>query len=652
MLACIEPLKITLTIGTEIMHQTRRFFLAVVLFSTLMTATLTLCRVGFSQKLSPDLERELIAILRSNAPEADKAIACKKLAIDGSNESISDLASLLKDEKLASWARIAIEAIPGPAADEALVSASKTLQGRLLVGVINSLGVRRVALAHDSLKDRIVDKDSDVASAAAVALGRIGSTNSAEVLSKMLATVPINVRSAVAEGLVLCAEQLNRDGKNADAIRIFDDVRTAQVPKQRVLEATRGAILARKADGVPLLLEQLRSADETMFRVGLSTARELSGREVDKALAAELTKATPEHAALVIHAMADRKATVDMAAILKSAQIGQSLVRMSAIQALARVGDVSCVPALLEIALENETDLASAAKTTLAEMSDEGVSKAIADRLSKADGKLMTTLIEVVGLRRIEATADLIKALSNSEKSIRSAALVSLGNTVPPSQLSVLIDQVITPKRAEDLEVATKALKMAAVRMPDREECGSKLSSATEKASLPTKIAILEILGAVGGTKALQAIEQAAKSNDEQLKDMSSRLLGDWMTIDAAPVLLNLAKSGPADKYQVRALRGYIRIARQFDLEVPERIAMCSNALEISRQPAEQKLIIEILKRFPTIDSLKLAVKAVQGADVKTEATEAALAIADKIAGGKAKEAREILSAAGIAKTK
>ena len=127
MLACIEPLKITLTIGTEIMHQTRRFFLAVVLFSTLMTATLTLCRVGFSQKLSPDLERELIAILRSNAPEADKAIACKKLAIDGSNESISDLASLLKDEKLASWARIAIEAIPGPAADEALVRDRKSV---------------------------------------------------------------------------------------------------------------------------------------------------------------------------------------------------------------------------------------------------------------------------------------------------------------------------------------------------------------------------------------------------------------------------------------------------------------------------------------------------------------------------------------------
>src|SRR5262245_61406660 len=61
-------------------------------------------------------EQELIATLRSGQPE-EKALACKKLAIYGTKECVPDLATLLSDAHLASWARIALEAIPDPAAD-------------------------------------------------------------------------------------------------------------------------------------------------------------------------------------------------------------------------------------------------------------------------------------------------------------------------------------------------------------------------------------------------------------------------------------------------------------------------------------------------------------------------------------------------------
>jgi HEAT repeat protein len=640
----------TLTIGNEIMIQIRRSLFSVLLRSTLLTAALVSTQTAFGQKLSPDRERELIAILRSNAEDNEKAMTCKKLAVDGSSEAVQELASLLKDEKLASWARIALESIPGKAAEEALVKASYSLQGKLLIGVINSIGVRRDAAAVDSLKVRLLDKDSDVASAAAVALGRIGNSNSALFLTELLSTAPANVRSAVAEGLVVCAAQFHSEGKNADAIKIYDNVRTADVAKQRIVEATRGAILARNLDGIPLLIEQLRAPDKAMFQIGLSTARELKGREVDQALVAELDKAAPERAALIIYAMADRS-TVDMPAILKAAKAGQPTVRLAAINALAMVGNASCVPALLDISGEAESELSKAAKSTLAEMTDVGVNQAIAERLPKADGKMLATMIEIVGLRRIEATQELIKALSNPDKGVRGAAYMALGNTVPPSQLNVLIEQVVSPKRAEDLEAAILSLKTAAIRMPDQEDCASKLSGASNTAIASTKVALLEIIGAVGGKKALQTIEQAAKTDDAQLKDVSSKLLGEWMTIDAAPILLNLAKTGPADKYQVRALKGYIRIARQFVKNESEKAAMFSNAFDAARQSAEQKLVIDNLKAFPSIETLKVAVRIAQTPELKEEASQAAIAISeDKKFAGKPEEAKDILAKAGIVK--
>jgi fructose-specific component phosphotransferase system IIB-like protein len=48
-------------------------------------------------------EAELIAVLRSDASEADKALVCKKLAIKGSAAAVGDLAKLLANERLASW---------------------------------------------------------------------------------------------------------------------------------------------------------------------------------------------------------------------------------------------------------------------------------------------------------------------------------------------------------------------------------------------------------------------------------------------------------------------------------------------------------------------------------------------------------------------
>src|SRR6266550_8515739 len=118
-------------------------------------------------------ERELIAVLNSKAPPEEKAITCKRLAIYGAEQAVPALAPLLLDKDLASWARIALEAIPGPAADAALRAALPKLQGRLLVGTINSIGVRRDANAMSALIGKLKDKDTQVASAAAIALGKI-----------------------------------------------------------------------------------------------------------------------------------------------------------------------------------------------------------------------------------------------------------------------------------------------------------------------------------------------------------------------------------------------------------------------------------------------------------------------------------------------
>jgi HEAT repeat protein len=406
--------------------------------------------------------------------------------------------------------------------------------------------------------------------------------------------------------------------------------------------------LSRKTDGLALLLEQFRSPDKDLFQIGLSTAREFSGSEVDKALAAELVRAEPERAALIVVAMADRPATVVLPAVLKAAEGGPKPVRLAAIGALGRVGDASCLSPLLEIAIDADADLVLSARTALGELPGEKVDAEIVARLSKAKGKIYPLLIELVGQRRIEAMSELLKALDNSDKVVRSAALTALGATVAPKGLTVLVSQVVSPRHVEDAAVAQQALRTASTRMPDREACAEELAMALERAQAATKNVLLEILSDVGGTKALNTIGAAAKSNNPQLQDTGSRLLGKWSTVDAAPVLLDLAKTAPEDKFHVRAIKGYISLARRFaTMAEQQRVEICQNAIEACRHPAEQKLVLEVLRLYPSLETLKLAIQAMQLPELKDDATTSAIFIAQK-QGDKAPEAREMLLKAAI----
>ncbi len=632
------------------MLTSRRFTRSVILAAAAIVATAHFANAE-GPAASPEKEAELIAILQSEGPAADKAIACKNLAIYGSGKAVPELAKLLPNEELSSWTRIALEAIPGSEADEALRKGSESLEGLLLIGTINSIGVRRDTSAVDVLTARLKDADAEVASAAAVALGRIGSSAAAKSLQGALASTSGKTRSAVAEGCVLCAERFYLEGLEADSVALYDTVRKADVPQQRILEATRGAILARKQKGIPLLVEQLRSSERTMFQLALGTAREFPGREVDETLAKELSEAKPERAALIVVAMADRPQTVVLPAILKAAKSGQKPVRIAAIGAISRVGNTTCVSSLLDCATEADVEVVKAARDALANIPGDSIDKDIIARLARPDAKVYALLIELVGERRIDALPALLKAVDSSDKAVRSAALTSLGATVPPDKLSLLIKQVVSPKNADDAALAQSALKTACVRMPDRDVCATELAAAMDRAPVPTKIVLLKILGAVAGTKALSTVGEACRNSDPQLQDVGSQLLGDWMTIDAAPVLLDLAKTSPAEKFQIRAMRGYIKVARQFIMPEADRIVMCKQAMDACHRTEERKLVVEVLKRFPHLETMKMAIKAYQDPDLKEDAATAALVIAQKI-GSASPEVAEMLTSIDLNKVK
>ena len=62
-----------------------------------------------------------------------------------------------------------------------------------------------------------------------------------------------------------------------------------------------------------------------------------------------------------------------------------------------------------------------------------------------------------------------------------------------------------------------------------------------------------------------------------------------------------------------------------------QRLEMCRTVLEIAQRDEEKELLLEVLRRYPSADTLRMAAQLAQVPALKNDATEAVLVIADAI---------------------
>jgi HEAT repeat protein len=590
-------------------------------------------------------QNNLIAMLQSDAPKSEKAITCKQLSIYGTEQSVPVLAPLLADKELASWARIALEAIPGPVADAALRNALGKLEGRLLVGAINSIGVRRDVHAVDTLVQKLDDANTDVASAAAVALGHIGGEQAAKALMQSLADAPAGVRSAVAEGCILCAERFLAHNRTAEAVTLYDTVRQADVPDQRHLEAIRGAILARQSAGVPLLIEQLRSEDRKRLGIGLRTARELPGRDVTEALAVELAHLSPDRSPMLLLALADRNDSAVLPTVHKAAQSGPKDLRITAINILIRLGDVSCVPVLLDAAIEDDAKLEQAAMETLVRLPGKDVDSDLLDRLPQARGKLQQVLIELAGQRQIsEALPAVVSSLHDIDTGIRGAAVQTIGIIGQDKQTADLVKLLQKTNSSGERSGIRKALLAISGRCSVG--CISHLLPLTQSRDNELHMIGLHALAVVGGPEALAAVKSSIDNAESPIQDEAVRILSTWPNnwpedSEAGQALLILATSAQKMSHQVLGLRGYLQyIGGNKKLSNEQKVSKVKDMWSHIKQPEEKRQAIAVLGEAPSASALELLTTLAEDQAVAEEVYSAMVGIAGQDIRGVSKDHR------------
>ena len=192
------------------------------------------------------IEKALLGVLESDAKRAGKQFVCRELSIIGTEQSAPVLAGMLAGEETSDMARYALERIPGSAVDEALRGAVRKARGNARIGIINSLGQRRDERSVRMLSRALGRANEETSMAAAAALGQIANADATEALKAAKDKASGKLKMVILDAYLKCADKLVADGKKAEALAIYNELRKEGMPKPIRTAALTGMLNATK----------------------------------------------------------------------------------------------------------------------------------------------------------------------------------------------------------------------------------------------------------------------------------------------------------------------------------------------------------------------------------------------------------------------
>ncbi len=578
-------------------------------------------------------EEDLIGVLQSSAGVVEKCAACQQLRICGTDQSVAALAAVLGDERVGHAARYALEGMPYAEASAALREALGRTSGASKAGLIDSVGRRRDNDATPLLVPLLAETDVTIATAAAKALGRIGSDAAFQALQQALDT-PRNVSlQVIADACLGCAEHR---GSKAEIGTLCVKLADAKVPNY-----VRGAALlgytqaSGRADGV---LSALKSNDKQMQLAAAQAAVYVTDPRESQALTAALPTLPARAQRLLLYAVAKRVDRAALEAVTKACGSTDAGVRRAAVEVLGILGDATSVPVLLRAATQGTEEEQALARRSLAGLRAENINETLLARVDDADDQEKAEIAGVLTDRHaIEAVPKLFALSRSGNRQVRSAAVAGLQELADVQYVPALVD-LLAASDAADRRRAGQMLVAVARRCQAQRQIAQELTAKQGGAGDPeVRSTLLLTLGELGDSSGLPVLRKALDDGQESVRRAAITALSGWPNGEPLADLQRVAKEGPDPASRVLALRGYIDVlGRASSMPPAEKVQCYKTALSLAPNAAEKKRVFAGLSSVKTVDALELAASRVQDEQVKEEAALATVTIAKDIYAGNA----------------
>lgn len=531
---------------------------------------------------------------------AARQYICLKLRQVGTPAQVPLLARLLADPGISDSARQALQTIPGEESTAALRAALGTLQGAPLVGVVNSLGVRRDGQAVARLQELAPAADPLLAEAALRALGNIGNAQAAEFLTACAAKTPVPLPRTLAVALLRCADAGAASGSAGGAQAIYT---TLSQPGQAagIRRAAAEGLFRLEQDHAATVLAWMAATDADRRQIAAGHLALLSAEQLDQ-LGERLADLPDDSKTVVLETLAMRQGISRLPLMLKAAQSDKLGLRVVGIRGLGALADEATLPFLIE-RLADGGEVTKAAQEALCCLPRKTVSEQLLAVIEKRP-ELRAAAIEVLArMRCYEAIDALVVLAADGDPSVHEVALDGLRRIADPDEFDIPRLMALLRKVAPGLhrDAVEKTIMLVCEKLPAGTDRAGPVLAALAKVPPAESPKYLPLLGRLGGAKALQLIEASLGQAEPEVKQAAVRALCNWPDATVAGKLWELAGGAEDPGTRRSALRAYVRVV----------------TLESNRPEAETlKMLQQAMKQAQSVDDKQLVL--VRAATVRT----------------------------------
>ncbi len=580
------------------------------------------------------VEKQLLEFLQSQATLASKQFVCRNLSMIGSEVSAQVLAEMLTDAETSDMARYALERIPGEGVDAVLRATLPKTKGVEKVGIISTLGLRGDAKSVPVLAELVGDADIDVASAAVTALGQIAGAEARGALAKSKDTTTGELRMLVLDAYLNCADGLIDAGENEEALKIYRELYSSDIPQVIRSAALRGTVYSLPDKAGEIILEVIKGGDAAMQEIAFGLVGEIREDGEIAALAAELPGLGASGQVQLITALANRGSAVAKDAVVAAVESDNSDVRVAAYKALASLGDRTTVGLLAEAAGSAVGAERLAARESLYSMRDSGVDATILALIGEAPEATKVELIRSVSQRNIrDALGTLLKAATDPSSRVQVESYKGLQTAAGASELETLVGLLVGVEHSAVRSEAERTAAAIAAKVEDRYGRTAPVIAAFEAAQdAAVKASLLNVLGRIGEDGSFLSVYMGLKDENPAVREAAIKAVSIWPNSKPADALLEIAGNASEPKERILALRGYVALAGLDAKTKPAAtIGRFRKAMALAANVGEKRMVLAGIATVNEVAALDLALEYMQDEALAVEAQAAVIRIASAI---------------------
>jgi len=554
----------------------------------------------------------------------------KQLERIGRAEAVAAIAPLLGDPEanVRESARRALQKNPDPAANTALQQALAAANDPAWkAALINALAQRNDPANLALLAQGAASQDDGIRIGAVIGLARLGDKSAIAPLAAARTLGSALARRYATDCSLRLADTLAARGDKSSALGIYQTMLSldGHLKCAGLIGIGRAGTLAN----LPTLLEAAAAQDVKVRGACVEALCLLEGPQVGEAITAKVSTAQPDTKVALLQALARRGEKSAVPVFTTGAADPDEAVQVAALTGLGLIGTPAEVPLLLTAASSSARPIQEAARQSLQVLPGTAMDQALLGAMDQPEAKVRAEAARALAARHVvAATGALLKATADADGTVRGESLKALGVVASSQTLAPLTAVLVKTEDAGSRSEAAESLVSIANRTDDLEGRSAPILQTFESSSGPARLALLGVIGRIGGQKSLGTVRSAMQDPDPKVQDTAIRALAEWPDATAATDLLGIVKTATNATHQVLAFRGYVRVCRIHTTRPEaETAGMLAAGLAAAKRTDQKREALGGLAETRHLLALQAVEPCMDDAAVKEEAASAAVRI-------------------------